>query len=194
VKENKMKTLKLKTLNNRAKKHIKSTINFYEIFDQHREELLTFSWNDLVNPLQTLSSQKSSPFIEKKIILDHKLTRHNILDKGDAYYHKNTKKIFEIKHSFVKPGDKANLVQIRPWQKVGYLIYIFDLADDVLFKFEISRAQMHKELKSLGSSAHGTKAANAENKNKERAIRISLLSEDFQRWINEYKPKTLSLK
>lgn len=180
--------LNIEKINKQATKHVKEKMSFYKTLDTFQEELLSEDWSNLVSLLMSVSPQKSSPFVEKKIILENELERQGNLNKGDACLTNNQKEFYEIKHSFVKRGESLNLVQIRPWQNVNYILYIFDLDDSKLYKFHLTNKQIKDELRLLGTSAHGTQKSNDKNKNVEKAIRIKLYSDDFSRWVNTYKP------
>jgi hypothetical protein len=181
--------LNIEKLNKQATKHVKDKAKFYDTLDHYQDELLSEKWENLISLLLSVSPQKSSPFIEKKIIIENELERQGNLNKGDAILVNNKNEFFEIKHSLVKKGDALNLVQIRPWQKVNYIFYIFDLDSSKLYKFNLTNKQIKDELRLLGTSAHGTQKSNEKNKNVEKAIRIKLYSEDFLRWVNSYKPE-----
>lgn len=185
--ENTVQLHTISHLNNIAKTHINQKNDFYVMFDKNKKEMIKQEWKDIIYILQTLSPQKSAPFIENKIIHDHGLVREKDLDFGDAFKKAKTKKRFEIKHSFVKGNDKANFVQIRPWQNNIMIFYIFDLEDKLIHTFTLTSKQILNEIKELGQYAHGTQKANEENTNIEYAIRFKLNSPTFLRWKSAYK-------
>lgn len=105
----------------------------------------------------------------------------------------------EIKTSLIRkeaPGNKMNLVQIRPWERCTYLFIAFDLRNDgfEIYPFKLSRGEMEKEIELLGAqSAHGTRKVTAENIYNEKAVRIAVESYDlvFNRWCDNYRSNYL---
>lgn len=104
-------------------------------------------------------------------------------DKGDF---KVGNKYYEYKVSGFNVGNVLHLVQIRPWQECSYIIQ--SIQKDKVFTFELTNKQMKKEIKLChGSSAHGTKTANIDNKNKELRMTIKIGDSNWERWLKLYK-------
>lgn len=153
------------------------------IFDQAIQKKITLI--DFYKATSLLSSQSRSPFWEKFFIQVLGAKKVPSTDGcGDLLWNK---KYFEYKISGVNTGNLLHAVQIRIWQKVDYIIHYIS-KDFKSYVFVLSHAQMLSELKLLkASSAHGTKEANAKNENVEFRFTINPDSNDFIRWVKNYK-------
>lgn len=132
-----------------------------------------------------LSSQSRSPLWEASFIGKNGGKKiPSSKGKGDLYLNG---KYYEHKISGVNAGNLLHMVQIRLWQNVDYIIQFID--DDFnVITFELTHNEMERELKLLkASAAHGTKKANLGNENIEYRASIDPDSDDFKRWINNYK-------
>ena len=99
---------------------------------------------------------------------------------------------FEVKVTLISSSNtSANIVQIRLWQEVsGYHVFVVDATRNYrVTHFTLSKYDMRQEVKLCGSSAHGTKEANLDNRNVEWAIRVHWSPFDpiYQRWMLKYK-------
>lgn len=99
---------------------------------------------------------------------------------------------YEVKSSILQHADaKMNLVQIRPWQKAHFCCFVFDVRTGVVtpHAFKLNAPQMSEEMRMLNAtSAHGTVAANAHNRNIEYrlSMNVSMLDVHFRRWKDNY--------
>jgi hypothetical protein len=95
----------------------------------------------------------------------------------------------EVKVSFITDTNaKANFVQIRPWQGIdGYRCFVID-QDLRIWRFDLTKAQMTRELAMLGTVAHGTAGAVEANLNREYAVRLAWDARNghLQRWLHRY--------
>lgn len=109
------------------------------------------------------------------------------LGKGDV---KNTiGQYFEVKVSTITTSNPtANIVQIRPWQKIsGHHIFVIDSTDGYrVTHYFLTKSEMKQEVEKCGTPSHGTKEINKKNEHIERSIRIRWKENDktFQRWKN----------
>jgi hypothetical protein len=147
------------------------------------------SLEDFALAMSILNPQSYGNRIDNRIADILELMPTNNKDRGD-------KKSFnsehhELKGSLITCSNLVlNMVQIRPWQNVNYIIYCFDVRDidniNTQF-FYLTKNQMKNEMVRCGStSAHGTKNANLSNKHKELALRLEIYNSNYFRWINEY--------
>ena len=103
-------------------------------------------------------------------------------DRGDF---KKNGRYYEYKSSGYNQNNSVNIVQIRPWQDCDYIIQ--SISDDGATTFVLTHAEMMLETRKLkAASAHGTKKALEDNKNKELRITLKKDSADWNRWINDY--------
>jgi hypothetical protein len=154
-------------------------------------------WEDFLCGMQFLAPQAYGSRIEKRIIKENKLEKVSSA-KGLGDFIDSMGDYWEVKVSLVTHADsKIDIVQIRPWQQVKYMLVAFDLFNkpNTSYVFHLSKADMERELKLLkATSAHGTKQANKGNANVE--YRFSLnptpTDEHFSRWcknyLSNYKP------
>ncbi len=102
--------------------------------------------------------------------------------KGDLT---NGTEFFEYKMSVLKPNkNSANIVQIRLFHEVNYIIEIFDirnLKNIQKYQLYLTNEQMKVECNKLAHSAHGL----IENATEFR-LDLKYNSDDFNRWINCY--------
>jgi len=147
------------------------------------------SFPDFMKAMACLNPQSSGGRIENRLSNLLGLTRTNNPDRGDRRS-KNLEYI-EFKGSIITSSNKnLNLVQIRPWQDVNYIFYIYDIRDmsaPILRLLSLNKEQMSSEVIKCGvTSAHGTKTANSDNHNIELALRLEADSIDYIRWITNY--------
>lgn len=147
------------------------------------------SWADFALAMSILSGQTYGTRIANRITHELGLTSSGDLDRGDSKSPNDEHE--EIKGSLITSSNTAlNLVQIRPWQDVNYIIYCFDVrdADNVITQFfYLTKQQMEKEMATCGTtSAHGTYNANLVNKHKELALRLDVDDPNYARWVKEY--------
>lgn len=137
-----------------------------------------------------INPQSSGIRIANKISNNLKLFSSGNLDRGDTK--SSSGKYQEIKGSLITTTNTLlNIVQIRPWQNIdGYIIYCYDVRDtnNVKIKyFYLTKQQMKNEMVKCGTtSAHGTVKANANNTNRELALRLDVDGNNFARWSKEY--------
>lgn len=106
-------------------------------------------------------------------------------DRGDFADGKG--KYAEYKASGPNRDGVLHIVQIRPWQRVDYYI-VQKITSGKVFTFRLTKKQMEKELALCGaSSAHGTRAAVANNKNREWRMTIPPDGEHWRRWCERYR-------
>ena len=68
------------------------------------------------------------------------------------------------------------------------------IASDEVLTFVLSRSEMKEEVRKCGaSSAHGTKEANKDNKNKELRFSVKRDTEHWKRWNERYLRKDSAL-
>jgi hypothetical protein len=96
---------------------------------------------------------------------------------------------YEVKVTFISATNhQANFVQIRPWQPIdGYRMFVVD-RDEVIWRFDLTKAQMEDELRRLGAFAHGTNAAASVNRNQLMSVRLVWDATDphCARWLAKY--------
>lgn len=129
-------------------------------------------WPLFARQCRLLTAQSYGPRFEKYFTrafgwtkVPSKLNRGDITDTAGEYY--------EVKVTMITPSNPgANFVQLRPHQDIaGY--HLFVITEDFrIHHLVISKTTMNTYIASLGSSAHGTAAANTVNINKEYAIRF----------------------
>ena len=97
--------------------------------------------------------------------------------KGSKYY--------EYKASGFNQNNSVNIVQIRLWQQCDYIIQSITYEEINTFLLKHNDMIMETDL-CRASSAHGTKTANKDNKNKELRMTIYKESENWDRWQKKY--------
>lgn len=111
-----------------------------------------------------------------------RLDRGDVVDAGGAYH--------EVKVTFITASNPiANFVQIRPHQDIaGYHCFVVDTSYEVTHLW-LSKEQMAAELELVGSSAHGTKQAVADNTTREYSVRFrwDLADPTTRRWLDTYR-------
>jgi len=152
-----------------------------------------YGWGTFSKIMRLLTSQSSGGRIQNYIFESLGWTSVPSSEgRGDVK--NNLGQYFEVKTTMITTSNGSmNIVQIRLWQNIsGYHVFVIDtLKNNALTHFFLSKSEMAEEVNLLGQSAHGTKSANAENNNKEWAVRIRWgLGEDFERWIKKYKQDT----
>lgn len=146
--------------------------------------------NKFIKAMSMLHPQSYGARIEE-YICKHclKLKRTDNKDRGDrksinGEYYEHKVSIFSSTNTAL------NLVQIRPWQDTGYIFSAFDIRDLNNIKtqlFLLNKNQFEiEENKCKISSAHGSKSANLGNSKQEKAMRIEVDSDNYNRWVNEY--------
>lgn len=147
-----------------------------------------WSWEENMTVMACLPSQMYGPRIEKRIIKE--LGARKISNKEDRGDMEKNGKFEENKNSIILNDHcNFNMVQIRPWQEVDYIISCSDMRDveqPKIYWFHLSNEEMKLEIERLGSNAHGNELSLINNLNKEKRISINLSSEDFDRWIENY--------
>jgi len=145
------------------------------------------SWEYFIYGMSFLSSQAFAPRIENRFIRENGLVKVKASDgRGDC---RNANGIhFEYKCSLLMhDGSNVNIVQIRPWQEVDYIVEAFDIRSEefVRYTFLLTNNEMHKELDlTKAGYAHGTRESGKNNTNNEYAIRFEISDQDkiFDRW------------
>jgi len=145
--------------------------------------------SDFALAMLCLNPQSYGARIDGKVSDLLGLSSSGNLDLGDRKSRND--QYHELKGSLITSSNtQLNLVQIRLWQEVDYIIYCFDVRDIDVVKarfFYLSKSQMEKEtICGKAQSAHGTKIANANNANKELALRLEIDDPLFARWIKDY--------
>ena len=98
-------------------------------------------------------------------------------------------KIGEKYYSFkssCNDNNKINIVQIRLWQECDFIVQHIEIGKKVT-TFLLTREEMKKEVMLMGTSAHGTEAANLTNQHKEMRISFEVSGDDWNRWIEKYQ-------
>ena len=138
--------------------------------------------------LSLLSTQQKAPLCEEYIIKQLKGEKiKSSLDRGDF---KINGEYYELKCSFNNKGENLNIRQIRLYQDVNY--YLCGYVDIFCLKksyfYILTKIEMEKEVRMLGSFTHGTKAAQKEKGNSEYSITIPInpLNDTFLRWNEKY--------
>lgn len=149
-------------------------------------------WVTFMTKMRTLTPQSSGARIQNYIFRVFGWTRiKSSENKGDV--RNSLWQCFEVKVTVITSSNTcANIVQIRPWQEIsGHHIFVIDATNNYqVTHFFLSRSEMQQEIEMCGTSAHGTKEANATNRNLEWAIRINWCNDEdkiFKRWIQRYK-------
>ena len=134
-----------------------------------------------------LTSQARSPLCEKYYIKKRGFRAVGSQeDRGD--FVDNAGEYVEYKMSAQNEDNALHVVQIRPWQKVRYVVQ--KITAERVFTFHLTHEQMSKELKKLKASvAHGAKKAAIANQNVEYRFTIEIGGEDWKRWISKYLTK-----
>jgi len=175
----------------RAREAIKIQDELYEKYNVKKDKSFGFNLpiRDFITLMQMLTPQSYGSRIQGRLIKELgfkpiKATKNSgdcIDTFGDEW---------EIKASIItKSNNRLNMVQIRPWQDVGYICVAFDtrVEPSEIEVYRLDGNQMKEECEKLkASSAHGTKTANENNKNIELRIDINIDKNDvnYQRWQN----------
>lgn len=132
-----------------------------------------------------LTPQSRSPLWEKYYIEKHGAARVKPQeDSGDFILNG---KNYEYKSSCNDEGS-LHIIQIRLWQGCDYIIQSIRPEEGEVITFNLAHEQMEREVERLkATSAHGTKAANVDNKNIELRASVIFDSDDWHRWVREYK-------
>lgn len=141
------------------------------------------------------TAQAKAPEVEKFIA--RKLGYIKIspsLNRGD--FKTSDDKYIELKNSFSNKDECLNLRQIRLWQKIDYYLCMYinetDLSKSIVML--LSHEQMEKEVAEHGSATHGTSTSNANNKNIEYSITLSVNGSPMKSWIEKYSNEELKAK
>lgn len=159
------------------------------------EAIKTKNWGqelslaDFAKAMLCLNPQSSGGRIDKRLSEYLNLIKSDNLNRGDRKSAND--EYFEWKGSlFTSSNSILNLVQIRPWQDINYILYVFDmrnLSNVQMQFFFLSKEQMELEIENCKiSSAHGTKDSNANHDNIELALRIEADSDLYKRWVRDY--------
>lgn len=146
-------------------------------------------WPVFLRCMRLVSAQSAGPRMQNRLARDHGWTlvpasmdRGDVVD-ADGQYH-------EVKVTFVTGSNRrANFVQLRPHQDIsGYHLFVVD-EDMSVCHLYVPKDAMARELATIGSVAHGTAAAVAENTTVEYAIRILWTPTDAvcARWVSTYQ-------
>jgi hypothetical protein len=138
----------------------------------------------LTNP-QTYGTRIQNRFAHENnlTVVPSKLDRGDVVDPAGCYW--------EVKTSIVsKSSRKVNFVQIRQHQKIsGYhLLVVQD--DHSVIHLKLTKAQMAREVRLMGSGAHGVHApGEPASKKREMAIRFKWAPGTgvTDRWIRSYR-------
>ena len=148
--------------------------------------------------LELMSPQIRGPLMEKRHIALNKsvLSKVNAsLDRGD-FTNKNGL-YCEYKFSILGINSKCNFVQIRPHQKVDYILEIYEVESGELLTYYVPHQDMSEMVMQYGGLAHGTKKTNT-NHHKEYALRPSTKGKGkaFKAWkaLQAYKVDQLMLR
>jgi hypothetical protein len=152
------------------------------------KECNTYPWSLFIRTMRLLTAQSSGARIQNYLIHFFNWTKVNQAeDRGDA---RVGEKYFEIKITLISGSNTgANFVQIRPHQDIDwYELFVID-GDNNISRYKLTKIQMQEELNLIGASAHGTKNAVTDNKNREYAIRFpwSDSNDIKKRWDKKYK-------
>jgi hypothetical protein len=156
--------------------------------------------NEFAKYMRPLTTQMSGSRFENKIAYDLDLQKSKDKDRGDSF--SKNKNYFEIKASLITTTNKnLNIVQIRPWQDVNYIVFVYDFNNNNGHFLYIKNDQMHEEINlsknALGikfSNAHGTKKSNYNNDNVELRSSILYNSELCHKLIKKYSIEFDDLK
>lgn len=147
------------------------------------------SWDEFAVAASVLTPQSYGGRIAKRLANELGLLSTDDKDRGD--YVSLKKDYFEVKGSMITSSNGLiNLVQIRPWQDVNYIVYCFDIRNinNVSTEFfYLNKNEMKSEMLKCGTaSAHGTANANSNNTNRELALRLDIESSHYTRWMTNY--------
>lgn len=148
-------------------------------------------WKTFMKKMRVLTAQASGARIQNYLIRKYGWIKvSSNANRGDAK--DSSDRYFEVKITIITTSNPlANIVQIRPWQKVtGHHIFVIDSINNYeLTHFFLTEHEMQEEVNSCGQSAHGTRDADKDNKNKEWAIHMNWEGRDDtrSRWIKKYK-------
>jgi hypothetical protein len=146
-------------------------------------------WEDFAVAASVLTPQSYGGRIAKRLASELGLSTTDDKDRGD--YASFKKDYFEVKGSMITSSNgMINLVQIRPWHDVNYIIYCFDIRNINSVSaefFYLTKSEMENEMIKCGTaSAHGTTVANSNNTNRELALRLDIGSSHHTRWETDY--------
>lgn len=152
------------------------------------KECNTYPWSLFIRTMRILTAQSSGARIQNYFIYFYNWEKvKQTLDRGDA---RLGKEYFEIKITLISGSNTGvNFVQIRPHQVIDYYeLFVVD-GENKISRYKLTKVEMQDELNLIGASAHGTKKAVIDNKNKEYAIRFSWSdnNETKKRWDKKYK-------
>ena len=158
----------------------------YEI----RNHLIPLALGDLITESEffqitsLLTPQSRSPLWEKYFIAKYDCEKvDKNTQRGDI---KKDGKFYEFKASGFNLDDGLHIVQIRLWQDCHYIIQSISIEGAITFV--LSHAEMQKETEILSTqSAHGPKSVTEENRYNELRMTIRKDTNDWQRWMDEYK-------
>lgn len=164
-----------------------------KILEEQRElsnstDLMDIEPNLFFYCLSLLSTQQKAPLCEKYVVKQLKGERvKSSLDRGDF---KIDEKYYELKCSFNNKDKNLNIRQIRLYQDVDYYLcgYIDTFCLNKSYFYILTKIEMEKEVRMLGSFTHGTKTAQKEKGNSEYSITIPInpLNDTFLRWNEKY--------
>lgn len=157
-----------------------------------RKELIDLTLGQVISEQEfyrissVLLSQSRSPLWQNYFIKRHDCEKVNKNEnRGDL---KKNNKYYEYKSSGYSQTNSIRIVQIRLWQKCDYIIQ--SINDDGAITFVLTHDEMKIETEKLkAGSAHGTKEALVDTKNKELAMTLKRDSADWDRWIMKYHKK-----
>lgn len=141
------------------------------------------------------TAQAKAPEVEKFVARKLGYTKISpSLNRGD--FKTSDDKYIELKNSFSNKDECLNLRQIRLWQKIDYYLCMYinetDLSKSIVML--LSHEQMEKEVAEHGSATHGTSTSNANNKNIEYSITLSVNGSPIKSWIEKYSNEELKAK
>jgi hypothetical protein len=136
------------------------------------------------------SSQSYGPKIEKRVVNDFNFKK--IPQKkgvGDFEFTEKTKfPLFdfkvgdksELKISFLSADGSWNLIQLRPYEKFNYYIFLLiDPIDNCGYEWFILKKEDVNDLNFKLNAIHGTKESNKENKNIEYKLTVPKNGETY---------------
>lgn len=141
------------------------------------------------------TAQAKAPEVEKFVARKLGYTKISpSLNRGD--FKTSDDKYIELKNSFSNKDECLNLRQLRLWQKIDYYLCMYinetDLSKSIVML--LSHEQMEKEVAEHGSATHGTSTSNANNKNIEYSITLSVNGSPIKSWIEKYSNEELKAK
>lgn len=149
--------------------------NKEEIIDEPNDELFLYKCY-VLNP-QSYGSLIENRFIKRNNGIKIKST----LNQGDCIINN---KNYEVKTS-LSFNNTYNIVQIRLWQNVDYILIFVNLDKDLTLSIcKLTTEQMKEEVEKREQYAHGTKTSNLENKNIE--YRFTLSYNESKDFIEKY--------